>query len=133
MKVVKLIITVVALYVLVVVAFESWLGYSQPAGGNTVVITTTSDDGSSNERVLSLIKNNEQLYVAANHWPRAWYKQALKNPAVTVSIAGTKAAYTAVPVIDAEHQRLAIEHRHSLMFRLLTGFPPRYFVRLDPL
>ena len=132
MKVTKLLALLALLYILLVVGFESWLGYSQPTGHSTLVITTTADDGSTHDRVLSLLKSDERLYVAANHWPRAWYRQALKNPAVTVSFAGETGAYLAVPVDDAEHQRLASENRHSWFFRFLTGFPPRHFVRLEP-
>jgi hypothetical protein len=132
LNVTKLLALLVVLYVLLVAGFESWLGYSQPAGQSTLVITTTTDNGDTRDRVLSLLKSDEQLYVAANHWPRAWYRQALKNPAVTVSLAGETGAYLAVPVNDGERQRLTNENRHSLFFRFLTGFPPRYFVRLDP-
>jgi hypothetical protein len=31
-----------------------------------------------------------------------------------------------------EHDRVEREHKHGLGFRILTGFPPRYFLRLDP-
>ena len=37
------------------------------------------------------------FFVAANHWPRAWYKQALENPSVQVTVDGGKRTYLAVP------------------------------------
>ena len=45
---------------------------------------------------------------------------------------GEKGDYLAVPVSEEEHDRVNGENRHGVMFRILTGFPPRYFVRLDP-
>ena len=70
-------------------AFESMLGYFQPGGRGTLIITTTDGDGTTNDRVLSRLESNGQLYVAANHWPRAWYKQALENPSVQVAVDGS--------------------------------------------
>jgi hypothetical protein len=119
-------------YVGIVVAFESLIGFFQPAGGDTLVITTKDGDGSANDRVLSRLETGGQVYVAANHWPRAWYEQALANPKVEVTIGGKKGAYLAVPVTGAEHDRVGTENSTGVMFKILTGFPPRYFIRLDP-
>ena len=81
---------------------------------------------------MSRLDNNGQIYVAANHWPRAWYNQALENPNVQVTLDGEQGAYLAVPASAEEHERVEGENRHGMVFRILTGFPPRYFVRLDP-
>ena len=132
MKALKILGIVFGIYVLIVVVFESLLGYYQPASDTTLVITTTDSDGVSNDRVLARLESNEQLYVAANHWPRAWYNQALKNPNVTVTYAGETGEYTAIPVCGTEHDRVDAEHSLPMVFRILTGFPPRYLVRLDP-
>ncbi len=132
MKAVKLIAILLLVYVGIVVAFESLLGYYQPAGETTLVITTFAEDGTPNDRVLSRLESNGQLYVAANHWPRAWYKQALENPDVQVTADGEKGDYLAVPATEEEHDRVHGENRPGITFRILTGFPPRYFVRLDP-
>ena len=40
--------------------------------------------------------------------------------------------YRAVPVAGMEHSRVDEDNRLPVVFRILTGFPPRYFVRLDP-
>ncbi len=132
MKAVKLIAIMFLVYVGIVTAFESLIGYFQPADESTLVITTTAEDGTPNDRVLSRLESNGQLYVATNHWPRAWYKRALGNPNVQVTLDGEKGDYLAVPVTGEEHDRVNSDNSVGMMFRILTGFPPRYFVRLDP-
>ncbi len=131
MKALKIVATVVLVYLGIVVAFESLIGYFQPADGSTLVITTFDADGSSHERVVSRLESDGQLYVAANHWPRAWYNRALANPEVYVTQDGEKGDYRAVPVTGVEHDRVDSENSLGVVFRILTGFPPRYFVRLD--
>lgn len=132
MRLVKVLVIVLLVYVGIVVAFESLLGVLQPANEGTLVITTTDEEGNENDRVLSRLDSDGKLYVSANHWPRAWYEQALANPEVEVTVDGRKGEYLAVPVSGAEHDRLMAEHPHGIVFRIVTGFPPRYFVRLDP-
>ena len=131
MKILKIIsIGLVVVYIGLVVLFESWLGYSQPSNQNSLVITTF-DDQVAKDRVLSAVNNDGKLYVSANHWPRSWYRQALSNPNVEVNYKGETNSYLAVPVEGKEHDKLKEEHAHPLTFRILTGFPPRYFLRLD--
>jgi len=132
MNVVKAAVIAILVYVGIVAAFESFLGMFQPEGASTIVITTTDGSGSAEDRVVSPIDDGEDLYVSANHWPRSWYKRALENPEVQVTRDGRTSEYLAVPVAGAEHDRLATEHAHGLVFRILTGFPPRYFLQLDP-
>lgn len=132
MKVMKICAIVILVYMGVVVVFESAIGYLQPRAGSTLVITTFDQDGTPHERVVSRLESNGHLYVAANHWPRAWYQRALKNPNVQVSLDGEKRDYKAVPVTGAERDRVAADNRLGWVFRLLTGFPPRHFLRLDP-
>ncbi len=131
-KAVKLIAILFLVYVGIIVAFESLLGVFQPTGQNTLVITTTDEDGTTNDRVLARLESNGQLFVAANHWPRAWYRQALENPSVQVAVDGETGAYLAVPVADEEHDRVQRDNDTGIVFRIMTGFPPRYFVRLEP-
>jgi hypothetical protein len=132
MRFLKIAVVVILVYAAIVVVFESLLGYFQPANEATLVITTRDGSGHTSDRVLSRIVSDDQLYVAANHWPRAWYRQALQNPDVMVEMDGSRTAYVAVPVAGEEHRRVDAEHSLGLMIRFLTGFPPRYFVRLDP-
>ena len=132
MTVLKITAIAVLVYVAIVATFESLLGFLQPAGGSTLVITTFDKDGTPHDRVVSRLESDGHVYVAANHWPRAWYRRALQNPEVQATIDGQKRDYRAVAVSGAEHDRVESEHKHGLGFRILTGFPPRYFVRLDP-
>ncbi len=132
MKVSKRIAILALVYVGIVIAFESLIGYFQPAGETTLVITTTAEDGTANDRVLARLQSNDQLYVAANHWPRAWYNRALENPNVQITLDGEKGNYVAIPVTDQEHDQVNADNSLGIMFRILTGFPPRYFFRLDP-
>jgi hypothetical protein len=132
MKALKILAIVVLIYVGIVVAFESAIGYFQPAGGSTLVITTFDADGTAHDRVVSRLESGGRLYVAANHWPRAWYDRALQNPEVRVSLDGEKGDYRAVPVTGEEHDRVDGDNSLGVIFRILTGFPPRTFLRLDP-
>ncbi len=131
-KAARLIVISFLVYAGLVATFESMLGFFQPGGQGTLVITTTDEDGTANDRVLARLESNGQLYVAANHWPRAWYKQALENPSVQVAVDGESGDYLAVPVTDEEHDRVNNDNGTGFVFRMMTGFPPRYFVRLDP-
>ena len=132
MKPFKIALIVVVVYVGIVAAFESMIGYMQPSGGSTLVITTFDADGAPHERVVSRLESAGKVYVAANHWPRAWYRRALENPDVEATVDGQKGEYRAVSVAGDEHDRVEAENRHGVAFRILTGFPPRHFVRLDP-
>ena len=121
----------------VAVAFESLIFALGPLqiqdiGLPVLVLTTTAENGSSKDRVLGRSEVDGRIYVAANHWPRGWYHRALENPRVQVTLNGENAGYLAVPVTGEELDRIRVEYRMPTVVRFLTGFPPRYFVRLDP-
>ncbi len=123
-------ITLVA-YLGIVVLFESALGYFQPQGDDTLMLSVKGDDGTS-LRVLSRIEVDDQLYVAVNHWPRGWFNKVLKNPDVKITIEDETADYRAVKVTaDDEAARIESARPRSFVFLLLTGFPPRQFIRLE--
>ncbi len=132
MRALKIAALVILVYAGIVVAFESLIGYFQPTAGSTLVITTFEGDGTPHDRGVARLESDGQLYVAANHWPRAWYNRALENPDVQVAQAGETGDHRAVPVTGVEHDRVDGENGLGVVFRILTGFPPRYFVRLDP-
>ena len=131
---IRIAVIVAAVYVLLVVAFESMLGYFQPSGGDSIVIITTDDAGNSHDRVLSRRDIDGNIYVAANHWPRRWYSHAVERPQVAVATdtGGEAQPYLAVPLAGDELDRVAEIYDAGLVFKFLTGFPPRRFLRLDP-
>jgi hypothetical protein len=133
MKIIKRIGIALLVYVAIIFAFESMIGFFQPEAGQTLVITTTDDGGNSNDRVLARLESDGLIYVAVNHWPRAWYKRALSNPNVQAAFEGGTGDYLAVPIEPngEEHARVYRDNDPGIAFRILTGFPPRYFLRLD--
>jgi hypothetical protein len=132
MKALKIAGIAFLVYVGIVATFESLIGTIQPTPESTLTITTFDGDGTPHDRVVSRLQSGGQLYVAANHWPRSWYRRALANPAVQATIDGRKRDYRAVPVTGEEHERVDADNRLPVFFRILTGFPPRYFFRLEP-
>mgnify|MGYP003334501657 CR=1 FL=1 len=133
---VKILLILIATYVGIVVVFESLLGYYQPKGEENLVITVTEDDGSQSQRVLSLFQSEGELYLAANHWPRAWFRQVLKEPDVHIEFGGERSGqsgdYVAIPVDEVDHERVLNDNRIPFFGRFLMGFPPREFVRIEP-
>jgi len=121
-------------YVGSIVWFEAQLGMNQPQGSTSIVIATFNEDNERHDRVVRLERIDGQNYIAANHWPRAWYKQALDNPNVEVKMPGNDsfASYLSVPREGAEEERIREIYSFGFEFRFRTGFPPRYFLRLDP-
>lgn len=132
MKFVKILGVLVLAYIGLVVAFESWLGYYQPENASTLIITTTDADGSRYDRVLVRIESQNKIYVAVNHWPRAWYYRLLDQPDVKITYNGAVIEAVAVPVSGTEFEQVNNEHSLPAFFRVLTGFPPRRLLRLDP-
>lgn len=134
---VKILLILAAVYIGLVVVFESLLGYYQPKGEENLVITLTEDDGSKTERVLSLFQSDGELYLAANHWPRAWFRQVLKNPNVHIEFGGERADqsgdFVAIPIDGADHDRVLNDNRIPFFGRFIMGFPPREFVRIEPI
>jgi hypothetical protein len=129
----KIVIGILIGYVGIIAAFETMMGIVQPEQGQVLKITTTGDDGVANDRVVSWLDDDGTVFVSANHWPRAWYNEAIANPQVQVTIDGERSDYLAVPVEDdGEWQRLDTKFAHPFLFKLITGFPPRLFLRLEP-
>tara|TARA_B100000795_G_C22657978_1_gene382938 strand:- start:319 stop:732 length:414 start_codon:yes stop_codon:yes gene_type:complete len=127
----KVLLILLLSYVLLVVLFELSLGYFQPENTSTLQISTLDGEGKLSPRIVVRIESVGRLYVAANHWPRSWFSDALANPSVQVASEAEQGRYLAVPIHGAEHDRVNEDNSLGLMFRILTGFPPRYFLRLD--
>lgn len=132
MRIVKILGILFLVYVAIVAIFESLLGYYQPSSDGTMVITTTNAAGERADRVLARLVSDDKLYAAANHWPRAWFHQAQEHPDVSVTVGDVTTEHTAVLISGPEFEKVNNEHALPTFFRILTGFPPRYILRLDP-
>jgi len=139
MRAIKLLAILLGAYLAIVVAFESLVGIMgrrqaargvQP--GESWLVITTSDARGSTDTVVAGVESGGQLYVAANHWIHGWYDRAIANPDVEITRAGERLAYRAVPVTGEERDHIARDYRLPWAIRVLTGFPPRSFLRLDP-
>ena len=131
MRLLKILVITGLIYVGIVATFESLLGYFQPADAQTMVITTYDSQGQGADRVVARLESNGALYVAANHWPRAWFNDALENDEVDITFGGETQPYRAVLLEGVDHDAVNAQHALPLAFRILTGFPPRYLMRLD--
>ena len=131
-KTLKIVLILIGLYAASVALFESMLGYFQPENQATLVVTTFDAADVGADRVLVRIEHEGELFVAVNHWPRQWYGRLLDNDQVRVRFEDVDARYTASKVLEAEQAALDTARPLGLGFRVLTGFPPRYFVRLTP-
>ena len=109
MKALKRIAIAAAVYVGIVVLFETFLGVVQPSGGASglpMLVLTTTDASGAYDRRLAGLTSDGKLYLSAHHWPRAWFRRALENPEVRVAYDdGTGGEYTAVPVEGEEVAR----------------------------
>ena len=54
------------------------------------------------------------------------------NQPVVTQGEGVEAMIVVVSARGTEHDRVSADHPVGLTFRVLTGFPPRYFLRLEP-
>ena len=131
MNVAKILAILIGVYVAIVVVFELRIGILQPDLGNTLVITTRGKDGNARDRVITRLKSDGMIYVSAHHWPRSWYRRAVANPEIEVTVDGEKKAYRAVEVTGNEYDRIVTEYPRPLVGRILQGFAPRRILRLD--
>ena len=127
-------------YLAIVVVVESLVSFmgmqhaerGVEAGESWSVLRTTGADGAHHDTVVAAVERDGRLYVSANHWPRAWFRRAIANPAVEVTRRGQTAAYRAAPVAGEENARVAQSYELPLLIRVLSGFPPMRILRLDP-
>ena len=122
----------VIFYVTLVIVFETLLGIMQPQAEETIVLISFNDDNEPFDRVVSRLERNGEVYVAVNHWPRAWARRIQRNPYVQITFKGETRDYTALMLEGAEHDQAAIDFEVPFAFKFLTGFPPRYFFRFEP-
>jgi hypothetical protein len=138
-KLIKLLAIVVSVYVVVVVAFESFVAYmgskdaeAGVASGGSWMVITTSDGHRSYDTMVAGVEIDGALYVAANHWPRGWYRRAVESGRVEVAQAGERSSRRVERVTGAERMRVARVCTLPWFVRFLSGYPPRAFLRLTP-
>ena len=139
MKAIRWLAIALGIYAGIVVSFETLvvvMGKRQAARGlqpdeKWLMISTTDAHGK-NDTVVAGVESAEHLYVSTNHWPRGWYNRAIQNPDVEITRAGERKPYRAVPVSGEELVRVAQDYHLPWIIRVLTGFPPRHYLRLDP-
>ncbi len=115
-----------------VAVMEMAIGTVQPEMEGGVLLTTTDPDGATSSRKLAGFEFEGNLYIGSNHWLRGWYRRALAQPEVEVTTGGVTSQRIAVPVDGAEHARVATAYRMGFVLRLVCGFAPSRFLRLDP-
>ncbi len=138
MKIVRIAVIVIAVYVVLGLALDGAIGYFQPQSAKTAVLRTFDEAGNAQETVLSLLDDDGTLWVESGHWFRGWYHRLVANPDVELVRDGEAETYRAVPVDTAE----AIERVTKLMGkgesagywvgRVMLLFAPIKPVRLDP-
>jgi hypothetical protein len=132
MKALKIVAYVLLGYAVLVAVLDVVIGYVQPGMDVGVLLSTTDAQGKTSDRMLAGVRMDDHLYVSANHWTRFWYYRARANPAVEVTVDGKRSPYTAVPVTGDELDRIAAKYQMGFVLRLVCGFAPRRFLRLDP-
>ena len=113
-----------------VFVFESSLRLIQPRGRDTMVITSPKIDGKAINRAVSRAEQGNDVFVAVNHWPRACARRVSENPNVQITDNETRLSYNAGILEGKEHDKAVSDFPVTLALRILTGFPPRYFIRL---
>ena len=120
-------------YAALVVALESFVGFAQFEARKPLEIITTDEGGADRSRMVFRFEEGGRVYASAHHWPRRWYRDAVAQERIEAVIDGVRADYRAVPIEDpTEFARLEEAFPLPFAFRALTAFPPRSFLRLDP-
>jgi hypothetical protein len=138
MKLVRILLILVGIYVALGLALDAAIGYFQPQRGSTAVLRSFDEQGRPHDTVLALLDDDGQLWVESGHWFRGWYHRVCRNPDVELVRGGEAKPYRAVPLDTPE----AIERVQRLMgkgrgagywaSRAMLLFAPVRPVRLDP-
>jgi hypothetical protein len=139
MRIVRILGIVFGFYVVLALLFDAAIGLLQPQPGGTAVLRTFDANGRSQDTVLGLLHDNQQLWVESGHWFKGWYHRVQANPNVQLIVDGKAAPYRAVPTDDPA----AVDLVERLMgkgkgarywvMRAMLLFAPIKPVRLDPL
>lgn len=132
MEYIWILVGLVATYFALIAIIEVLVWRLQPHYQDSLVITTTGADGSTKTRRLARFQYQDKLYVASNHWFRSWYHQALAHPTVDIEYQGNVTRMLATQVTGDEHDEVLNNYDMGFALRLLCGFAPSRFLRLEP-
>lgn len=132
MKYLNIMFYILAGYIVLVLLAEALIWRIQPTMDGGVKITITPNGGPPFDRHLYGFERDGKLFVSSNHWFRRWYNTALEHPDVEVMRDGVVRPFTAVAVGGEEHERVSREYNMGFVLRLLCGFAPSKFLRLEP-
>lgn len=138
MKIVRIAVIVIGVYVVLGLVIDGLIGTFQPQSEGTAVLRTFDENGTAQETVLSLLDDDGQLWVESGHWFRGWYNRVVANPQVELIRGDDVGAYTAVLLSSDE----ALDKVTKLMGkgqgagyyvgRTMLLWAPIKPVRLDP-
>lgn len=125
-------ISIVLAYLFLVLLTEALIWRIQPEMEGGVTLGVVDAGGDRVSRRLYCHEFGGSLYVSSNHWFRKWYHLALEHPEVEMEKDGMTETYQAVAVIGDEHRRVLNSYNMGFVLRLLCGFAPSRFLRLEP-
>ena len=131
MTILEILLAVVVGYVVLLLLLEAVIWKAQPNMESGVTLFVSQGDTVFSRKLYGF-DYHDKLYVSSNHWFRQWYHAILKNPDIEVEHAGEVKPVTAVPIDGDEAAEIAREYTMGFVLRLMCGFAPRRFLRLDP-
>jgi hypothetical protein len=132
MKYLNIMLCILAGYAVLVLLAETLVWRIQPTMDGGVTITVRPDGYPPIQRHLYGFERDGTLFVSSNHWFRKWYNAALNNPDVEITRDGVTRPFTAEAVRGEEHERLSGEYSMGFVLRLICGFAPSKFLKLEP-
>lgn len=132
MQIAEVGIWLVIVYIALLLLLELAIWKLQPSMDSGVTLLIGSEDTVTSRKVYGF-EHEGGLYVSSNHWFRSWYHAVLKNPIIDVECSGKIKPYKAILLEGDDRERIANAYQMSLIFRLLCGFAPRRFLKLEPL
>ena len=117
-------------YLVLLLLLETVIWKTQPNMENGVTLFV-KQGGQVISRKLYGFDYEDRLYVSSNHWFRQWYDALLQDPQIEVEHKGEVKSCTAVPIDGDELVEIAAKYKMGFVLRLMCGFAPRRFLRLD--
>jgi len=135
MKIARMVLIALAVYVGLALLFDGMIGLFQPGSD---VLRSYDEEGRPHDTVLSVIEDGDTLWVQSGHHFRGWYHRIRENPDVELIRSGESKPYRAIALDDPEtkaHLVGLIKQRSGAGYyvtRALLLFAEIEPVRLDP-